>query len=549
MQDFSVIPSSDNIDDSLPLLLGNDETCISCSAGSSFPTSDLYIGMICFRTDQPTDSGGDYKLIATDPSADWVLMRDYSKTVVHLEDISIPVFGAAGGSHSSGLVPDPGATTGSKRFLCENSSWVEIDPGREANKFKPSAASPAAMSVVVAAGFFSSVKPDGTQARTEYSQQTVTITSAPTTTGQSRIDLIVIDPTTGVADKITGTAGTSPSAPAMTAGKLLIATVAVGNSVSSIDATAITDTRAVWQQDVPGTRWCIAGGTADALTMTYSPAFTALSDGLEISWRNPNSSNATTAPTATIGSFSALTITKNGGQALAIGDLPANAEMRGRINATTSHLELVGGGGSFSSFDTGDVKHTAKSSAPSGWVLMNDGTIGDASSSATTRANADCHALFVLLWNNISNTYCPVAGGRGSSAEADWSTHHQISIPKALGRALASAGAGSGLTSRALGQILGEETHTLTAAEQASMSVSGSASGTVSIGINLPVQETEGDGGGANSLQGSSDGAVTTMAVSGSSSVSLGISGTAAGSGAAHENMQPTLFLNFLMKL
>src|SRR5215472_12055049 len=38
--------------------------------------------------------------------------------------ISITTFVASGGSHAAGAVPDPGATAGSTRFLCENATWV-----------------------------------------------------------------------------------------------------------------------------------------------------------------------------------------------------------------------------------------------------------------------------------------------------------------------------------------------------------------------------------------------------------------------------------------
>lgn len=118
---------------------------------------------------------------------------------------------------------------------------------------------------------------------------------------------------------------------------------------------------------------------------------------------------------------------------------------------------------------TGDAKLTLKTTADSGWILMDDGTIGDASSAASTRANADCEALFTLLWNNVSDTYAPVVTGRGASAAADFAAHKKITLTKQLGRALLIAGAGSGLTSRALGQTGGSEnavnvshTHTAT---------------------------------------------------------------------------------------
>src|SRR5437899_2827662 len=59
-------------------------------------------------------------------------------------------------------------------------------------------------------------------------------------------------------------------------------------------------------------------------------------------------------------------------------------------------------------FSTGDLKLTLKTVADTGWVLITstvfgNGTIGAASSGANIRANADCQALFTLVFNNYSD--------------------------------------------------------------------------------------------------------------------------------------------------
>lgn len=186
--------------------------------------------------------------------------------------------------------------------------------------------------------------------------------------------------------------------------------------------------------------------------------------------------------------------------------------------------EMVFAPAAVSQFTTGDVKLTLKTTADTGWVLMNDGTIGNASSGATTRANADTEQLFTLIWNNTANSDCAVSGGRGASASADFAANKTIALPKALGRALAGYGAGSGLTSRALAAITGTETHTLTTAEIPAHSHS---SGTTS----------SSQLGGARFTTGS---AADTAAIS---------TATDGGSGGAHANMQPTVFLNVMIKL
>lgn len=122
--------------------------------------------------------------------------------------------------------------------------------------------------------------------------------------------------------------------------------------------------------------------------------------------------------------------------------------------------------GNTSPFGTGDAKLTMKTTADSGWVIANDGTLGNAASGGTTRANADTINLFTLLWTNYADAQCPVSGGRGVSAAADFAANKTIQLPLMLGRALAVPGAGSGLTTRAQGFIVGDEnlqshTHTL----------------------------------------------------------------------------------------
>jgi hypothetical protein len=118
-------------------------------------------------------------------------------------------------------------------------------------------------------------------------------------------------------------------------------------------------------------------------------------------------------------------------------------------------------------FSTGDAKLTYKTVADAGWVLfVNDGSIGDASSGATNRANADTSALFSLLWANIPALIVQDSTGttvaRGGSAAADFSAHRRLAIPASAARAIGIAGVGSGLTARTLGGTLGAETVTPT---------------------------------------------------------------------------------------
>lgn len=177
-----------------------------------------------------------------------------------------------------------------------------------------------------------------------------------------------------------------------------------------------------------------------------------------------------------------------------------------------------------SAWTTGDVKLTLKSVADAGWLMMADQTIGSATSGAAY-ANAAAQALFLLLWNNVSDTYAPVVTGRGANAAADWAANKRITMTKVLGRAFAAAGAGATLTARTLGQTLGEENHALTSGENGPH--------THAVPANVPA---------GNDITGG--GAVTYAA----GLVNNGASGVA-GLGTPHNVMQPTSFFNVMVRL
>lgn len=210
-------------------------------------------------------------------------------------------------------------------------------------------------------------------------------------------------------------------------------------------------------------------------------------------------------------------------QATAILDV-ATTFLKGLMSATDkSNLDSLTAG----SFTTGDVKATFKSSADTGWVMMNDGTIGNGSSGGTTRANADTEALFTLLWNNVSDTYAAVSGGRGANAAADFAANKTIALPKSLGRSLAVAGAGSGLTSRSLGQTAGAETETPTTAKTAAHTHAQDGSTLL-------------NAAGASNM---------TLHTAPPTNLTTGGTTGSTGSGTALAIVDPTLFVNVMIKL
>lgn len=198
--------------------------------------------------------------------------------------------------------------------------------------------------------------------------------------------------------------------------------------------------------------------------------------------------------------------------------------------------------GTTTGFTTGDAKITFKTTPDTGWIMADDGSIGSADSGATNRANADTEDLYTLLWNNVSDTYAPVNGGRGVSAAADFADDKKLTLPKMLDHALGVAGAGSGLTSRAIGENVGAETHTLTGAESGTSAhshLNGMANentdpfvyGGTTTGMPGSATKTHTEGTDTITYQGNTS---TTSAASASS---------------AHNNMQPTSFVNLMIKL
>ena len=197
--------------------------------------------------------------------------------------------------------------------------------------------------------------------------------------------------------------------------------------------------------------------------------------------------------------------------------------------AVAQAIAVLGGG-----VPSSTVVFTIKSSAPSGWLMFNDGTLGDASSGAD-HANADSVNVFTDLFNNVSDANCQILTSAGivtnraaqSNAATAFAAHCRMMLPKALGRALAVGGSGAGLTTRTLGTMLGEEQHALSPTENGPHSHA------------LP----SGEWGDISVMGG------TTYYAPQSNGTPWSTSSASSGSGTPHNNMQPTVFLNAMIKL
>jgi microcystin-dependent protein len=176
------------------------------------------------------------------------------------------------------------------------------------------------------------------------------------------------------------------------------------------------------------------------------------------------------------------------------------------------------------------------SSAPSGWLFCD--------------ASAVSRTTYSALYTIIGTTF---GSGDGSTT---------FNLPDLKGRTPIGAGTGSGLTARARGDKVGEENHALSTAELASHGHSVSATSdnqtpTVSItdpghthAVAGPDQANSGStrlaAGSTSSATGSNTTGIT--ASQSAHSHTITVSQSNAGSGTAHNTMQPSICLNFIIK-
>lgn len=106
-------------------------------------------------------------------------------------------------------------------------------------------------------------------------------------------------------------------------------------------ATARTNYAQTAQVQDGSLNWVDGGGTADAITASYSIPLTALVDG-QLCFVRATAANATTTPTFSPSGLTARTIVKNGGSALAAGDIAGDGhELILRYLLASTRWELM----------------------------------------------------------------------------------------------------------------------------------------------------------------------------------------------------------------
>lgn len=168
------------------------------------------------------------------------------------------------------------------------------------------------------------------------------------------------------------------------------------------------------------------------------------------------------------------------------GESPAHEAINSRLLSLDSAVP--------GAITTGFITLWPTGAAPTGWLLCDGSAVSRATYSALFAAMGTIYGV-----------------GDGSTT---------FNLPDTRGRAVAGAGTGSGLTARSLGQTMGEENHQLTIPE-------------------LPAHRHSAKSGSSASATAGAAGGVSATGSDPTSSV---------GSDTPHNNMQPSLVLNWIVK-
>lgn len=287
------------------------------------------------------------------------------------------------------------------------------------------------------------------------------------------------------------------------------------------------------------------GGTANAITLTAASAIASYANGQVFAFiAGSTNTGATTLNVNTIGAKAVMKATGNGAAALNGAEIQS-----GCIYSVQYNTSLNGGAGAWllinptvNGVEPGMIFDYGGSTAPTGYLLCYGQAV-----SRTTYA-----ALFAVLSTTFgvgdgSTTFTlPDYRGRVAAGKDDMGGSSANRLTNQTG----------GLDGDTLGATGGSETHTLTEGQLASHTHSFSA--TTSSGgahvheINFTGHTSHNTDGGGNIASGSNSAeSITAFDTQSSGAHTHTVSGTSgsAGSGSAHNNVQPTIILNKIIKI
>lgn len=305
------------------------------------------------------------------------------------------------------------------------------------------------------------------------------------------------------------------------------------------------------------------GGTSTAYTITTNTDIsgeTSVPDGFEVAATLHADNGA--APTLAVDGHTAAPITFELGFAPAAGSLRSTSIQRFVWKPADSQWRLVGSTARDNTATGAEVNYWG-ATLPGGYVWANGTTIGNASSNASGRANADCSALFSKLWMALANTEAAIydsAGStttRGLDAASDFAANKAISLPDRRDRLAVGKGTMGGATAAGrilntspvsldtstLGKAAGADRETLITSQIPAHNHNVTDPGHTHTfsRYNQNVTAYTNAPGGVRA-DGSSDSPST-------GSSTTGISIQNAGGGGAHNNLPPVIVCNVIIKL
>lgn len=249
-------------------------------------------------------------------------------------------------------------------------------------------------------------------------------------------------------------------------------------------------------------------------------------------------------------------------------------DANGVVQLAADNILVIGssaGGGGGATVDpttvlqTGWIQPIYGTGNVTGFVRANRRTIGNGSSGASERANADTAALFAFLYAaDVNLVVAP--GGRGVSAAADFAANKTIELPDCRGRAIAglddmgNSAAGRltstyfGTAATVLGAAGGDEKQTLALSQLPTGITARNALQAITINSSVGnlAQTTGGVGTGASNPGGGNVLPVTSGSWSGASSLTTNNDITVTSnntSGSAHPIASPMMLATIYIKL